>query len=303
MKLGEVELQVLAHVADLIDEDVPALELPLAAGTPEGVAVAAADDRLQRQVGRLLEHHERRPGGRGVGALVDVDDDVGREMTGAQRSVGVHAVGVDVERLDRVGSLDRANDSFVGDATVGEEQRDAVEVGRVDALDVAVHERGDRVVALPGTGTHAHSSFARSIARVTNVPFATRITLEASFIGVMGLEIDELAEVGLRTARLPVVPGVCQPMGIVHGGIYAAIAETLASMGTADGVLDSGKVPLGMSNNTSFLRPVSSGSVHAEARAIHRGRTTWLWDVAMRGDDGKLCATSRVTIAVRDPLA
>jgi 1,4-dihydroxy-2-naphthoyl-CoA hydrolase len=138
---------------------------------------------------------------------------------------------------------------------------------------------------------------------VTNVPFETRVAPEDSFIGVLGLEIDELVDVGLRTARLQVVPGVCQPMGIVHGGIYAAIAETLASMGTADGVLELGKVPLGMSNNTSFLRPVSEGSVHAEARAFHRGRTSWLWDVEMRNDAGKLCATSRVTIAVRDPLA
>ena len=127
--------------------------------------------------------------------------------------------------------------------------------------------------------------------------------IENSFIGVMGLEIDDLVEVGHRQARLAVVPGVCQPMGIVHGGIYAAIAETLASMGTADAVIQLGKVPLGMSNNTSFLRPVSSGSVHADAKAIHRGRTTWLWDVEMRNDDGKLCATSRVTIAVRDPIA
>ncbi len=138
---------------------------------------------------------------------------------------------------------------------------------------------------------------------MTNVPFETRVPVEDSFVGVMGLEVDELVEVGRRTARLAVVPAVCQPMGIVHGGIYAAISETLASMGTADGVLGGGKVPLGMSNNTSFLRPVSSGHVHADARAIHRGRTTWLWDVEMRGDDGKLCATSRVTIAVREPLA
>ena len=138
---------------------------------------------------------------------------------------------------------------------------------------------------------------------MTNVPFETRVALEDSFIGVMGLDIDELVEVGRRTARLPVVPGVCQPMGIVHGGIYAAIAETLASMGTADGVIETGKVPLGMANNTSFLRPVSDGILHAEARAFHRGRTTWLWDVEMRNDAGKLCATSRVTIAVRDPLA
>ena len=138
---------------------------------------------------------------------------------------------------------------------------------------------------------------------MTNVPFETRVPAEEAFDAVMGLEIDDLVEVGLRTARLPVAPGVCQPMGIVHGGIYAAIAESLASRGTADGVLELGKVPLGMANNTSFLRPVSEGNVHAEARAFHRGRTSWLWDVEMRNDDGKLCATSRVTIAVRDPLA
>ncbi len=138
---------------------------------------------------------------------------------------------------------------------------------------------------------------------MTNVPndqHRWRLTPEETFAGVIGLEIDDLVEVGLRTARLRVVPGVCQPMGIVHGGVYAAIAETLASMGTADAVIDLGKLPLGMSNNTSFLRPVGDGYVHARAEAIHRGRTTWLWDVEMRNDDGRLCATSRVTIAVRE---
>jgi len=145
----------------------------------------------------------------------------------------------------------------------------------------------------------------RTIADVTNVPtgpYFALMPIADSFIGLIGLEIDDLVEVGQRSGRLAVVPGVCQPMGIVHGGIYAAIAETLASMGTADGVIALGKVPLGMSNNTSFLRPVSEGWVRAEADAIHRGRTTWLWDVEMRNDEGKLCATSRVTIAVRDPI-
>ena len=135
---------------------------------------------------------------------------------------------------------------------------------------------------------------------VPNTPERWRLALEDSFVGRIGLEIDELEEVGVRTARMPVVPGVCQPMGIVHGGVYAAIAETLASMGTADGVIELGNVPLGMSNNTSFLRPVGDGYLHARAEAFHRGRTTWVWDVEMRNDDGKLCATSRVTIAVRE---
>jgi len=45
--------------------------------------------------------------------------------------------------------------------------------------------------------------------------------------------------------------------------------------------------------------PISEGTIHARATAFHRGRTTWLWDVEMRDDAGRLCATSRVTIAVR----
>jgi uncharacterized protein (TIGR00369 family) len=138
------------------------------------------------------------------------------------------------------------------------------------------------------------------VTNVPNDPERWRLALEDTFIAKIGLEIDDLVEVGVRTARLPVVPGVCQPMGIVHGGVYAAIAETLASMGTADGVIALGNIPLGMSNNTSFLRPVSDGHVHARAEAFHRGRTSWVWDVEMRNDGGKLCATSRVTIAVRD---
>ena len=136
---------------------------------------------------------------------------------------------------------------------------------------------------------------------VSNQPDRWRLAYEDTFDVRIGLEIDELEEVGVRTARLPVVPGVCQPMGIVHGGVYAAIAESLASRGTADAVIQLGKVPLGMSNNTSFLRPVGEGHVHARAEAFHRGRTSWVWDVEMRNDDGKLCAMARVTIAVRDP--
>jgi len=138
------------------------------------------------------------------------------------------------------------------------------------------------------------------VTNVPNRPERWRLPYEDTFDVSIGLEIDDLVEVGVRTARLPVVPGVCQPMGIVHGGVYAAIAESLASMGTADGVIERGKVPLGMANNTNFLRPVSEGYVHARAEAFHRGRTSWVWDVEMRNDDGKLCATSRVTIAVRD---
>jgi uncharacterized protein (TIGR00369 family) len=127
-----------------------------------------------------------------------------------------------------------------------------------------------------------------------------RLPVEDAFDAQIGFVHDESPEIGRASGHLPVTPRVCQPMGILHGGVYAAIAETLASMGTAQGVLPLGKVPLGMSNSTSFLRPVSEGTVWGEARAIHRGRMSWVWDVEMRDDQKRLCATSRVTIAVRE---
>src|SRR5689334_13129585 len=73
---GQVEGQVLAHVADMVDDDVAGLEVPFPVGTQEGVAVAAAHDRLQWQRGRLLEHDERRTRGRRTTDVVDVDEHV-----------------------------------------------------------------------------------------------------------------------------------------------------------------------------------------------------------------------------------
>ena len=70
-------------------------------------------------------------------------------------------------------------------------------------------------------------------------------------------------------------------------------------MATALAVYPGGNIAMGQSNNTTFMRPATKGHVHAEARVRHSGRTTWVWDVDMTDDDGRLCATSRVTIAVR----
>jgi 1,4-dihydroxy-2-naphthoyl-CoA hydrolase len=132
-------------------------------------------------------------------------------------------------------------------------------------------------------------------------PFPLRVAPEDAFDRTIGFVIDDASEIGRLSGHLPVTPRVCQPMGLVHGGVYAAIAETLASMGTAQAVMADTKVVMGMSNNTTFMRPVTAGTVHGLAHAIHRGRTTWVWDVDMRDDGERLCASSRVTIAIRDP--
>ncbi|MBX5443157.1 MAG: PaaI family thioesterase [Solirubrobacteraceae bacterium] len=126
------------------------------------------------------------------------------------------------------------------------------------------------------------------------------VPFDRGFDALYGLELDEVTDERVR-ARVPVRDAVCQPMGLVHGGVYASIAESLASYGTAAGVMGEGKVPQGLSNQTNFLRPITGGTIHAEAVRRHKGRTTWVWDVEATDDEGRLCAVTRMTIAVREP--
>ena len=127
---------------------------------------------------------------------------------------------------------------------------------------------------------------------------APLIPSEQTFDALYGLELLGHSEEE-ATARVAVRDAVRQPMGVVHGGLYASVAESLASMATAAAVMPEGNVAMGLSNATSFLRPITEGTVHAHARRLHRGRTTWIWDVEIRDDAGRLCAATRVTIAVR----
>lgn len=116
----------------------------------------------------------------------------------------------------------------------------------------------------------------------------------------IGIELLE-AEGEVARGRIEVSDRTLQPYGIVHGGTYAALAETVASAATHMHVAPDGKLAIGQSNHTTFLRPISEGQISAEARARHRGRTTWVWDVEMSDDEGRLCALSRIVIAVREP--
>lgn len=116
-----------------------------------------------------------------------------------------------------------------------------------------------------------------------------------------GLELLEVSEQEVR-AQVQVGDQLKQPAGLVHGGVYASMAEAMASLATGITVLEQGSTAMGLSNNTSFLRPVTAGTVHAHATRLHRGRTTWVWDVHFSDDEGRLCALTRMTIAVR-PLA
>ena len=113
-----------------------------------------------------------------------------------------------------------------------------------------------------------------------------------------GLEILELSDAEVR-ARVLVRDELKQPVGLLHGGVYASIAESITSLVTAAAVIPEGNMATGLANNTNFLRPITGGAVHAHATRLHRGRTTWVWDVRMSDDADRTCAVTRMTIAVR----
>lgn len=123
--------------------------------------------------------------------------------------------------------------------------------------------------------------------------------VEHGFDGLYGLELIELTDELVR-GRVVVRDDLKQPAGLIHGGVHAAIAESLASFGTAIAVMPQGKLAMGLSNQTSFLRPITRGLIDAKATRRHRGRTTWVWEVEIFDDQARLCVLSRVTIAVRD---
>lgn len=127
---------------------------------------------------------------------------------------------------------------------------------------------------------------------------ALPFTPDYGFDGLIGYTIDALDEQEIR-AHVAVREALTQPMGLVHGGVYASIAESATSMATALVVMGDGMIATGQSNQTSFLRPITAGTIHMTARRRHRGRTSWIWEVDFCDDDGRLCAIVRMTIAVR----
>ena len=118
------------------------------------------------------------------------------------------------------------------------------------------------------------------------------------FAGEIGVEWLNLDPDDAR-ARIAVEPRHLQPGGVVHGGVYASLAESISSAATYGVVREQGMIAMGQANDTTFLRPIGEGHLNATASPRHRGRTTWVWDVEITDDEGRICSLARVTIAVR----
>ena len=124
------------------------------------------------------------------------------------------------------------------------------------------------------------------------------IPVERTFEGFLGLEWVSLTDSSVHV-RFEVRENLKQPLGLLHGGIYCAVAETVASVATVRAVWRDGMTGSGLSNSASFLRPVTGGIVDVHARLRAHDEREWLWSHEFRDSAGRLCSLVDVTIAVR----
>jgi uncharacterized protein (TIGR00369 family) len=119
------------------------------------------------------------------------------------------------------------------------------------------------------------------------------------FDSLYGLELTECSD-EVAKGRLEIRDEHRQLGGALHGGIYGAIADALAVRGTAAGVSSDNKLAVGLASQITVLHPIEFGTVHGTATRRHRGRTTWVWEVELADDAGRVCVAGRVTVSVRD---
>jgi uncharacterized protein (TIGR00369 family) len=113
----------------------------------------------------------------------------------------------------------------------------------------------------------------------------------------MGIEILELTPT-YGVATMP-AEGNRQPLGIVHGGAYVVLAETLGSMCAtlAAGV---GRHAVGIEINASHTKSAKAGVVTATARAVNVGRNLATHEIAVEDEEGNRLSTIRITNFLRD---
>jgi 1,4-dihydroxy-2-naphthoyl-CoA hydrolase len=125
--------------------------------------------------------------------------------------------------------------------------------------------------------------------------------LLSPFTELIGLRIER-ATADEVTAMLTVDPARhLHPWGAVHGGVYCAIVETLATIGAQLAAIPAGKLASGIENHTSFLRQVRSGELRARAVPVQRGRQLHLWTVSITDEADRLVAHGTVRLALLDP--
>ncbi len=130
----------------------------------------------------------------------------------------------------------------------------------------------------------------------SDLPFASAFVDDA-----LGLVVDEVA-LDRVTGHLDADERHHQPFGLVHGGVWCAVVETLASIGATLQVADRG-VAVGVHNATDMLRAHRHGRVHAVAVPVHRGRQQQLWQVDVRDESERALARGMLRLQNLDRSA
>lgn len=139
----------------------------------------------------------------------------------------------------------------------------------------------------------------RSIPKIdTNIPLAAlNDRMKDTMAAHIGIEFTEIHADWLM-ARMPVDERTFQPLKMLNGGASLALAETLGSM-AANLLLDRNKyVAFGMEINANHIKPARKGYVYGKAVPFHVGKTTQVWEISIRDEEGDLTCISRLTMAV-----
>ncbi|MDA2991173.1 MAG: PaaI family thioesterase [Actinomycetota bacterium] len=125
---------------------------------------------------------------------------------------------------------------------------------------------------------------------------ATPSPFDAAFDREIGLTYTETSADGVK-AHLAVTPKLHQPTGIVHGGVWCSMVESLASVSAYLWLTENGGGNVvGVNNNTDFLRAVTEGTAYGVSEPVHRGRRQQLWLVNIRDADDRLIARGQVRL-------
>ncbi|SDH83853.1 uncharacterized domain 1-containing protein [Alteribacillus persepolensis] len=123
-----------------------------------------------------------------------------------------------------------------------------------------------------------------------------------TMLETLGIDVVELSE-NRAVATMPVDNNTRQPMGILHGGASAVLAESVASLGAWNLINKETHYVVGLEINANHLRGKKEGMVKALGTPVHRGRTTQVWEIKIVDETDKLICISRCTIAVREKEA
>ncbi|MCY0857499.1 hotdog fold thioesterase [Cupriavidus sp. D39] len=113
----------------------------------------------------------------------------------------------------------------------------------------------------------------------------------------LGIEFTEIGAASL-SARMPVDRRTVQPYGILHGGASVVLAETLGSCAASLCLDSETQYCVGLDINANHVRAARTGFVTGTATAVHIGRTTHVWAIEIRNDEGKMVCVSRITMSI-----